>query len=75
MITIEVYHDPDGYHSGRQGCCRARLKGRHGIHAAGPTESVAISDLIATAATHGVTCQGGWRVERIGRTTREEVGR
>lgn len=51
---VEVYFDPLGYHSGKSGCWRARLRRNKGIHDAGPSEVSAFRSLVVTAATFGL---------------------
>lgn len=51
---VEVYFDPLGYHSGKEGCWRARLHYRPGIHDAGPSKASAFRAFVVTAATFGL---------------------
>ena len=51
---VEVYFDPSGFHSGRSGCWRARLRHRRGIHDAGPTENHAFRALVSAATSFGL---------------------
>lgn len=54
VADVEVYFDPLGYHSGRSGCWRARLRHRRGIHDAGPTEEHAFRSFKRTADSFGL---------------------
>jgi len=54
-MTIEVYFDSHGIRNGKQGCYRARLIERPTIHDAGTTADDAVSNLLITAASFGLS--------------------
>jgi len=50
---VEVFFDPQGFHSGKNGCFRARMTFDHSIHDAGSTKEDALNNFFKTAASLG----------------------
>ena len=50
--VIEVYFDPAGRHSGKDGCFRARLRDFHGLHEAGPDPEYTVKRLVQNIVCH-----------------------